>query len=136
MMMHPIPKLNRKELRDFGLLTGAIIVVVFGLLLPWLRGHSLPKIPWIIAIILWFLSFLTPTTLQPIYQVWMQIGLVLGWFNTRIILGLIFYGIMMPMGVIMRLLNRDSMAREFEVNLSTYRLPSQPKTKASMEKPY
>lgn len=134
--MHSIPKLNKKELRNFGQLTGAIIVVLFGLLLPWIWGHSLPRWPWLIAAVLWFLAFLTPIALNPIYQVWMRIGLVLGWINTRIILGLVFYGLIMPMGTIMCLFNRDAMARKFDANLQTYRLPSQPKTRASMEKPY
>ncbi len=134
--MHQIPKLNSKELRDFGLLTGAIVAVLFGLLLPWIWGHSLPQWPWLIAAILWFLAVLAPATLKPVYQVWMRIGLVLGWVNTRIILGIVFYGMIMPMGAIMRLLNRDSMARKFDANLQTYRLPSQIKTRASMEKPF
>ncbi|MGK7877325.1 MAG: SxtJ family membrane protein [Xenococcaceae cyanobacterium] len=134
--MDQIPKLNRKELRDFGLLTGAIVAILFGLVLPWLRGHSLPQIPWIIAAILWFFAVLAPATLKPVYQVWMRIGLVLGWVNTRIILGIVFYGLIMPMGAIMRLFNRDPMARKFEVELQTYRLPSLKKTRASMEKPY
>lgn len=134
--MHEIAKLNKKELRDFGLLTGTIFAVLFGLLLPWIRGHSLPSWPWIIAVILGFLAVLTPTTLQPVYQIWMRIGLVLGWINTRIILGIVFYGLMMPMGGIMRLLNRDSMTRKLDFNLSSYRLPSQSRTRASMEKPY
>lgn len=134
--MHSITKLNKKELRDFGLLTGAIVAALFGLLLPWIRGHFLPPWPWIIAVILWFLAVLAPATLKPVYQVWMRIGLGLGWVNTRIILGLVFYGLIMPMGAIMRLLNRDPMAREFEADLQTYRLPSQPRTRASMEKPF
>ncbi len=134
--MHQIPKLNKKELQNFGLLTGAIVAFLFGLLLPWSRGHSLPPIPWIIAVILWFLAFVTPMALKPVYQVWMRMGLVLGWVNTRFILGLVFYVLVMPMGVIMRLLNRDPMSRQFEVNCQTYRLPSQRKTRASMEKPY
>ncbi len=134
--MDPIPKLNQKELRDFGLLTGKIVAVLFGLLLPLLRGHSLPSWPWIIAVVLWFLAVLAPRTLKPVYQVWMRIGLVLGWVNTRLILGIVFYGLLMPMAMIMRLLNRDPMARKLEVNLSTYRLPSQRKTRESMEKPF
>ena len=134
--MHEIAKLNKKELRDFGLLTGAIFAVLFGLLFPWIRGHSLPSWPWIIALILGFLAVLAPITLQPVYQIWMRIGLVLGWINTRIILGIVFYGLIMPMGAIMRLLNRDTMARKFDVNLPSYRLRSQRKTRLSMEKPY
>ncbi len=134
--MHQIPKLNQKQLRDFGLLTGAMVAVLFGLLLPWIRGHALPSIPWAIAAILWCLAVLAPKSLDPVYQVWMRIGLVLGWINTRIILGIVFYGLVTPMGAIMRLLNQDPMARKFEENLQTYRLPSQPKTRLSMEKPF
>ncbi len=134
--MDQIPKLNQKELRDFGLLTGTIVAVLFGLLLPWLKGHSLPSWPWIIAVVLGFLAVLAPMTLKPVYQVWMRIGLVLGWVNTRLILGIVFYGLLMPMAMIMRLLNRDPMARKLEVNLPTYRLPSQRKTRESMEKPF
>lgn len=134
--MHEIPELNKKGLRDFGLLTGAILVILFGLLVPWLRGHSLPQWPWMIAAILWALAFITPTTLKPVYQVWMRIGLVLGWVNTRIILGIVFYGLIMPMGAIMRLVHRDTMARKFEVELQTYRLPTLIRTRASMEKPF
>ena len=134
--MQKIPKLNKKQLRDFGLLTGVILVILFGLLLPWIRGHALPQWPWIIALILSLLAVLTPTTLRPVYQVWMRIGLVLGWINTRIILGLIFYLLIMPMNLIMRLVNRDTMERKFDPSLSTYRIPSKLKTKESMEKPY
>ena len=55
--MHEIPKLDKKGLRDFGLLTGVIFVALFGLLLPWLRGHGLPRWPWGVSATLWFLTF-------------------------------------------------------------------------------
>jgi hypothetical protein len=134
--MHSIPKLNKKELRDFGLLFAAFFAGIFGLIVPAIRGHALPAIPWIVAAIFCFLSLLVPIALQPIYQIWMRIGLVLGWINTRIILGLIFYVLFMPMGIVMRLLKRDPLARKFEVNFSTYRLPSKGITRESMENPY
>jgi hypothetical protein len=134
--MYKIPKLSKQELRNFGLLSGTFIAVLFGLLLPWIRGYALPPWPWVIASILWSLAVLVPITLKPIFQVWMRIGLVLGWINTRIILGIIFYGMIMPMGIVMHLLNQDPMTRKFESHLQTYRLTSQPKTKIAMEKPF
>ncbi|MBD2182039.1 sxtJ [Planktothrix sp. FACHB-1355] len=134
--MEEIPQLNKKELRDFGLIAGTIVAVLFGLLLPWLRGHTVPLSAWIIAGVLWVLAALVPTGLGPVYQVWMRIGLVLGWVNTRIILGTIFFALMMPMGAIMRLFNQDPMARKFDANLKTYCRPSQEITIASMEKPF
>lgn len=134
--MPEIPQLNKKELREFGLLTGTIVAVLFGLLLPWLRSHPVPLWAWIIAGVLWVLAALVPMVLQPVYQVWMRIGLVLGWVNTRIILGIIFFALIMPMGTIMRLFNQDPMARKFDANLKTYCQPTQEITIASMEKPF
>lgn len=133
--MHEIPKLDKKGLRDFGLLTGVIFVALFGLLLPWLRGHGLPRWPWGVSATLWFLAILAPTLLRPVYQVWMRIGLVLGWINTRIILGIVFYGLLLPMGLIMRF-SRDPMERKLDGNEPTYRKPSTPRTRESMEKPF
>ncbi len=112
------------------------MAVLFGLLLPLLRGHGLPKIPWLIAIMLWFWAVIAPVTLQPVYKVWMRIGLVLGWINTRIILGVVFYILMVPMGLMMRLFSGDPMRRKLEVDLETYRLPCKKRMRKSMEKPY
>lgn len=133
--MHKNTTFNERELREFGLIMGAVIAILFGLLVPWFRGHSLPKWPWIIALIFFTSSLLAPKSLKFIYYLWMRIGIILGFINTRIILGIIFYGLFMPTGLIMRVFKYDPMARTYN-NLKTYRLPSQQKSKSSMENPY
>ena len=135
--MHNIIKVNKKELRDFGLITGIIFVVLFGLILPWLKNHSIPSWPWILATVLWVLALLTPMTLKPVYRVWMKIGEILGGINTRIILGIVFYLLVTPMGLIMRFLGKkDPMERKLDHKQITYRIPSLEKNRLSMEKPY
>jgi hypothetical protein len=135
--MQEISKITRKELRDFGILTGAIFAILFGLILPWLKGHAIPAWPWIVAAILWFLALLTPVTLKPVYQGWMRIGEVLGWINTRIILGIVFYLMVTPMGMLMHLFTKkDPMERKVNPNQITYRASSEAKNRLSMEKPY
>ena len=135
-MFNEIPKLDRKGLGDFGLLTGAIIALLFGLILPLLWGHNLPLLPWIIAVVLVSLSLLIPQCLSPIYQGWMRIAQVLAWINNRVILGIIFFLIVIPMALIMKIIKRDPLNRKFEFRLETYRVSSQIKNKVSMEKPY
>ena len=135
-MMHAIPQLNKRELRHFGLLFAVFFAVLFGLIIPMLRGHSLPNVPWIVASVFVFLAIIFPIALQPIYQIWMRFGLVLGWINSRIILGIIFYGLVLPMGAVMRLFKRDPMQRQFQARLDSYRLPSRSFAKSSMETPY
>ena len=135
-MFQEIPKLDKKGLREFGLMTGGFIALLFGLLLPLLWGHDLPLIPWIIAGSLAFLSLFIPQSLAPIYQGWMKVAQVLAWVNNRLILGLIFFIIVTPMALIMKIIKRDPLTRQFEFRLETYRVSSKIKNKLSMEKPY
>lgn len=130
-------KIDEKGLREFGLLTGIILAVLFGLLLPWQRSYSLPLWPWIVSAILWLLALLVPGILNPVYEVWMRIGSVLSWINTRLILGIIFYFLIMPIGLLMReVFHQDPMARKLDADLKTYRMTSQIKSRESMEKPF
>ncbi len=136
MMQHEIPTLDRQGLRRFGLLTGAIIAVLFGLLLPWLRGHNFSQWALLIAVILAVWAIAAPSALNPVYRVWMRIGLVLGVIITRITLGGIFYALMWPMGVMMRWFGYDPLHRQRLAAAETYRTASQVRLKKSMENPY
>ncbi|MEB3827308.1 SxtJ family membrane protein [Phormidium sp. CCY1219] len=136
-MNHSIPKLDKKGLREFGLVTGAIFALLFGILIPWIRSHGWPIWPWIVAAVLWGWALVAPMTLDPIYKVWMRFGLVLGAINTRILLGIVFYALMMPMGAIMRwAFKKDPMARKLDHHMESYRVPSTVRSRESMEKPF
>ncbi|MGE5657140.1 MAG: SxtJ family membrane protein [Actinomycetota bacterium] len=136
MTTHEIPKLDNKGLRDFGLLIGGIIAGAFGLLIPVLRGHAIPWWPWAIGGVLGGLGLVSPQLLNPVYYGWMRFGLLLNAIETPIILGAVFYLILMPMGVIKRLLGDDPMQRELKRTRETYRVPSKSRTKISMERPF
>ncbi|MDH3901107.1 MAG: SxtJ family membrane protein [Gammaproteobacteria bacterium] len=88
--MHEIAELDKPGLRKFGLITGAIVVGLFGLLLPWLLDHHWPVWPWVVAAALWVPALVFPAVLKPVYRGWMKFGAVLGFINTRLILGLFF----------------------------------------------
>lgn len=127
---------GNKELREFGLVTGAIAALLFGLLLPWLLNHGLPLWPWIVAGVLWAWALLLPASLLPVYRGWMAIGHVLGWINTRIILGIMFYILFLPAGLVMRLLGNDPMARKIDKSQKTYRVTHAHPKKNHVERPY
>jgi hypothetical protein len=134
--LHPIPELDRAGLRKFGLTTGAIVAVLFGLLLPWLfNAEHWPLWPWILAAALWLPALIHPEILRPVYTGWMKIGALLGFVNTRIILGLFFYVIMMPAGLAMRLLRKDPMRRKPDPG-PTYRVQSRANPPKHMENPF
>ena len=135
-MNHAIPELDKNGLRKFGLTTGAIVAALFGLLLPWLFEHSIPTWPWVVAGVLVTLALAAPTTLRPVYKVWMKVGNVLGWINTRIILAILFYLLIVPVGILMRVLGKDPMRRSINPDADTYRVPSKPPPKRHLERPF
>jgi hypothetical protein len=51
--------------------------------------------------------------LLPLYKVWMVIGGFLGFVNTHILLGLVFYVVFTPLGLAMRLFRSDPLERSF-----------------------
>ncbi len=129
-------KLEPAEYRQFGLVSSAIVIILFGLLLPFLGMFDYPLWPWVFAAVLSVWGLLLPATLRPVYSAWMKFGSVMNWINTRLILGLAFFLIFMPFGLVMRLLGKDPMRRTLLADAGTYRIPSQASEKESMERPY
>lgn len=134
--MYEIPELDSKGLRHFGLLTGGIVLGLFGIVLPWIFGFDYPIWPWILSAVLGCWACAAPRSLQPVYRGWMRIGMVLNRITTPIILGAVFYLVITPTSFIMRLLRRDAMARRFDDDAPTYRIPSKKRPKQSLEKPF
>ena len=127
---------NSSELRKFGFMMGVMIAILFGLLLPWLFGHGYPLWPWVIAGVFWLTAVAVPASLEPVYAGWMKFGHTLGWINTRIILGLMFYTVFFFVAVLMKLLGKDPMSRKFDKNLNSYRVPSEVRERDHLEKPF
>ena len=130
------PELSTQELRKFGLTTGAIVAALFGLLLPWLFNHGYPYWPWILAAVLWLWALITPATLKSVYNGWMKVGHVLGWINTRIILGLMFYTVFFAVGLVLKILGKDPMSRKIDKTAESYRVTSRVHTKDHVERPF
>lgn len=127
---------DKKDLRNFGLIMAGMIALFFGLLLPWIWALPWPLWPWIAAVGFALLAGVAPLLLKPVYLVWMKIGHVLGWINTRIILGVFFFAVLLPVGVLMRMLRGDPMARALDRQAETYRINSQAKPAGDLERPF
>jgi hypothetical protein len=127
---------DRKQLRDFGLVFAAGLVVMFGLLLPWLAGRPWPLWPWAAAAVVVTLALAFPPALGPLNALWMKIGHVLGWINTRIILGLVFFVIFLPAALLLRALRKDPLHRTLDASTPSYRVSSKPAPNQQMERPF
>ena len=105
--------MTHKEYRNFGLIMAGFISLLFGLLFPWLFTWEFSLIPWGIAFTLILWAFIAPTTLVILYKPWMKLGSILGFINTRIILGIVFFAIFTPMAIVLKILKKDAMKRKF-----------------------
>ena len=125
------------ELRQFGLLFGAILVLLFGLLLPFFIGYSFPLWPWVVAVLNTVLALFAPTALTPFYRGWMRFGLIAGFINTRIIMFVLYFALVVPTGLVMKLFGRDALARTTGgKNSDSYRVASTVRPNDHFERPY
>lgn len=134
--VHEIPELDRKGLRRFGLVTGGIVAGLFGLFFPWLLERALPLWPWVVFGILAFWSVGAPLSLRHVYRTWMRFGLLLSRITTPVVLGIVYFGVITPMALVMRVAGRDPMARRLDEKIQSYRIPSRTVTREHMEKPF
>lgn len=124
MQPNPTEPVTKEELRRFGLVVGAIIALLFGLVLPFLLNFSYRLWPWILGAALVIPGLLLPAILAPVYKAWMWLGLALNKIVSPIVLGALFFLVFLPYGVVMRLMGRDPLHLKLEPDSTTYRVHS------------
>lgn len=134
--MHSIPELDAAGLRRFAFATGAIFAGLFGLFFPWLLSVGFPTWPWILAAGLGLWGLIAPASLRPVYIGWMKLGLLLNRITTPIILGILFFLVLMPIGIVMRTFGKDPMQREISDDIDSYRVESKKARSTGVERPF
>ena len=127
---------SEQSLRTFGLMVAGLFAGIFGLLLPFIAHKHTPIWPFALAGIILLPSIFKPIALKGAYVVWMKLGNGLGWINTRIILSAIFYLLITPMGVILRLFGYNALQPKFDKSATSYFHQVNPKDKNHMERPF
>ena len=89
--------ISKKQLREFGIIVGLLFPFIIGWCIPLLSGNLFRL--WTIFVALPFLiiGLAKPQLLLIPYKFWMKLGYSLGWINSKIILGLIFLIILLPL---------------------------------------
>jgi hypothetical protein len=128
-------EITSQKLRSFGFTVGGI----FALIALWpivVRAEDPRWWAMVVAGCLLVPAVVFPKSLVWVYKGWMAIGHVLGWVNTRIILGMIFYVIVTPIGMIRRWLGKDPMGRQLRPDLDSYRIIRKPRPASHLTKQY
>ena len=135
-MSREILELDRKGLRTFAWMFAAVVASLFGLILPWFLKQDWPWEPWVIAAVFFVWGLIAPSTARPFYRLWMRFGFVMNAIVTRIILGVVFYVVILPYGLAFRLRGRDPLHRKWDHELQSYRVKSSVVSPTDMERPF
>jgi heme/copper-type cytochrome/quinol oxidase subunit 4 len=127
--------LTHSQLRKFGFILATGLMIIFAVI-PWLRHHEIYETPSMIAGLILVLGLIRPSFLKVIYHPWMKLGSILGWINTRIILSVIYFAIITPIGMILRLSGKDAMNRKYDSQAKSYRIQSKQAQPQDMERPF
>jgi hypothetical protein len=128
-------EITNQKLRSFGFTVGSI----FALIALWPLVIRTEDPHWwalVVAVCLLVPAVVFPRGLVRVYRGWMALGHVVGWVNTRIILGMIFYFIVTPIGIIRRWLGKDPMGRRLRPDLDSYRVIRNPRPASHLTKQY
>jgi hypothetical protein len=95
---------GRRDLRRFGI-TMCIALAVLAALLFW-RGKGIYLYLGLLSPVFLILGLAAPVVLRPVHRAWMSLAYVLGWVMTRVILSLLFFLGVTPVGLLGRLLGK------------------------------
>ena len=110
--------------RSFGI-TFFAVFLIFALISVW-RGGS--WWPWLggIAVVFGAAGLVVPAVLRPLNKLWFKFGLLLHKVMTPLIMGILFYGLITPVGLLMRLAGKDPMRMKNQDTETTYWIDREP----------
>ncbi len=113
---------SKKALRSFGWVVGGVLLVIAAVV--WWRNDF--AVTTAVAVLggiggaLVVLGLTVPVVLKPVYRVWMALAVVLGFIMTRVILSVVYYLVVTPIGLVMRLFDKDPIHRRIDPEASSY----------------
>ncbi len=118
-----VRKTGKAFLIGFSIIGAVLLVANSG----WFRfdfAHGVQSVGWRwfvgLGVGLFVLSRVAYPVMKPIHIGWMALAFALGWFNTRLLLGIFFYLILTPLGVLMRLFGRDLIDQKIDRQAKSY----------------
>lgn len=118
MTKQAVKKPDKKELRKFAITISIALVVLGGLIL-W-RKEQAGLILLAIGVVIFLAGLVWTKLLALPYRAWMGLALVLGFIMSHVILALVYYIVLVPIGFFMRVLGKNPLALSFDPKADSY----------------
>ena len=113
--------------RSFGIVFSIVFLLIA--IYPLINSEELRVWSLIIAIIFLVLGLINSKILTPFNKLWFKFGIFLGRLVSPIIMGVIFFLVVTPIGLIMRIIGKDLLNLKFNKNKSYWIEKAGPKSK-------
>lgn len=108
------------DLRWFGVLL-VIFTGVLGAIVGWRTGSSVWRTSiWIFGGGLALVYFVVPVARRPIYVGWMYAAFPLGWTISHLVMAFVYFGVVTPIGLLLRAAGHDALNRRFDRSARSY----------------
>ena len=113
--------------RSFGIVFFIFFLIIA--LYPLIYSNEVRLWSFIISIVFLILGLLNSKILNPLNRLWFKFGIFLGKIISPLIMGFVFFFVVTPIGVLMRLFNKDLLNLKFNNNSSYWIEKNEPKSK-------
>jgi len=118
-------KSEKSDLKKFGLLIGIILMLVSCYFL-WKQQPIYAAGGFILGAVFILLGFVLPSVLKPLQKVWMAFAVVMGFVMTKIIMVIVFYGMVTPIGLLGRLVGKKYLDLKIDRDAASYWIEREP----------
>lgn len=136
MAAHQIDAGNPQELQKFSRVMAVAIPLAFGLLIPWIWNLNFPVWPWLVAAFFGLTGQFAPGLLQWPYKAWFKLAEILGWFNSRVILSIVYFLLFTPIALLLKLFGNSPLDKKGILNENSYRIVSPTRDDSHFERPF
>ncbi len=113
---------DHRGLRWFAIGLALLLVGLFWALVPRLFDRPRPLWPLVAGWLLLTLAWVWPPSVWPVHRALVPVARVLATVNTWLLLGLVYFGLLLPMGWVLRRLGRLQYRTGFDPEATTYRI--------------
>lgn len=104
--------------RSFGLVFAAFFLIIA--LIPLLHGNGARLWAIGLSLICGVIALVIPNILAPLNRIWTRLGLLMHRIVNPIALGIIFFGVVTPIGLLMRLFDKDPLRLRLDKAATSY----------------